>query len=83
MLQAQFGRQYPKVSKYPLIGILRSQRPKGLISVLYSRLLRAKLSGTPIKIRDRWQHVLPNVTKEKWRRIYSLHVGVSPVNKQI
>lgn len=84
MFQVQFGRQYPKVSKYPLIGISRSQGPKSLISVLYSQLLRAKLSGMPLKIRNRWRDVLPDVTEEKWQIIYSSHVGVSPINnKQI
>lgn len=64
MAHAQFGRQDPKISKYPLIGILRSQGPKCLISVLYSQLLRAKIFGAPLKIRDKWQDVLPDLTVE-------------------
>lgn len=77
MIQAQFGHEDPKISKYPLIGILRSQGPKQ--SVLYSQLLRAKLSGISLKIKDRWKEELPDMSEERWDRICSLHMGVSPV----
>lgn len=38
-LQAQFGINAPRFSDYQLIGVLRSQGPKGLISDVYSHLL--------------------------------------------
>lgn len=45
VIQTQFGTQDTDFSGYPLIGVLRSQGPKGLISSLYLHLLLAMTSG--------------------------------------
>lgn len=50
VLQAQFGGEEFKISKYPFIGILKTQGSKGLISKQYSHLFQSKICGEPEEI---------------------------------
>lgn len=58
-LQTQFGATSTKFSDYPLIGVLRSQGPKGLVSTIYSHLFATSLNTNFLEVRNNCKHLYP------------------------
>lgn len=84
LLREQFERKALKISRYPLIGILKSHGPKGLTSKLYSHLLQSKINGEPVGVREKWQGVIPGMSEQDWDEICSSNLRVSPaINNRI
>lgn len=49
----------PKASHYPLIGLLKSQGPRGLISNLYTRLILSKISQKNSLHFEKMERIIP------------------------
>lgn len=72
----QFPLPRPCISHYPLIGVLRSQGPRGLISALYTHLIRSKISLSPALIR--WRELIPDLTDDQFQELLASALFVSP-----
>lgn len=62
VLQTQFGVASTKFSDYPLIRVIQSQGPKGLISTVYSQLLANSMNKNPLEVRTKWQLLIPDLS---------------------
>lgn len=58
------GSDREPLSSYPLIGIIRSQGPGGLISTIYFYPITKKVSNTLLPVVDKWKSVIPNLSDE-------------------
>lgn len=77
-LTAQRGSDRLPISSYPLIGIIRSQGPGGLISSIYAYLIDKKVEQHPLPVVDRWQATIPDLSSETISEILESHMLVSP-----
>lgn len=77
-LEAQWDANRLPISSYPLIGIIRSRGPGGLISTIYSYLITEKVIQNPLPVVDRWRSVIPDLTPEIVSDILESHTLVSP-----
>lgn len=77
-MQAQFGINAPRFSDYPLIGVLRSQGPKGLISDVYTHLLHKSVISTTLAAQAKWQTLILDLLEEDWEEACSSLLTVSP-----
>lgn len=77
-LDAQWGPTRSPISSYPLIGIIRSQGPGGLISSIYSHLITKKVTNNPLPVIDKWKQTIPDLLDEAVSDILESHTLVSP-----
>lgn len=81
-LRHVFSNQFPSprenISKFPLIGVLRSQGPKGLISALYTHLITSKISLAPNPALERWKELIPGLTDDTFQELMASSLSVSP-----
>lgn len=83
-LSAQFPAPRLRISSYPLIGILRSQGPRGLISALYTHLIMSKVSHNPLPALNRWKERIPSIDDDTLQDIMESPLFVSPaVNNRL
>lgn len=75
---AQFGTQNSSISTSPLIWILHSQGPKGLIYSLYFHLLSLKICVVPLLARACWQEICLDLEKEDWEEACASRLAASP-----
>lgn len=77
-LAAQWGPDRAPISSYPLIGIIRSQGPGGLISSIYAYLIAKKVEQHPLPVVDKWRSVITDLSPETISEILESHTLVSP-----
>ncbi|XP_044161200.1 uncharacterized protein LOC122946001 isoform X1 [Bufo gargarizans] len=77
-MSTHFGNTVVSISDYPLIGVIRSQGPKGFISALYTHLLNTKMHGAPLLVLSKWETLMPGIINEDINDILESPVLVSP-----
>lgn len=76
---SQFPSPRENISHFPLIGVLRSQGPKDLISTLYTHLITSKTSLMPNLALQRWKELIPDLTDDTFQELLASSLVVSPV----
>lgn len=83
-LRAQFQKLKGSISTYPLIGILNTQGPRGMISSLYTHLLSNIMTLKPLACETKWKHFIPEMSDEEWQEALEVVTKVSPsVNNKL
>lgn len=77
-LGSQWGSDRLPISSYPLIGIIRSPGPGGLISSIYSYLITEKVIRNPLPVVDRCRTEIPDLSSDTISDILESHTLVSP-----
>lgn len=83
-LGTQFRGASRSISKYPLIGVLRSQGPRGMVSILYTYLLGEHMALHPLEVEAKWKTNIPTLDAEDWEEAMLVPTKVSPsVNNRL